>query len=479
MLKRCRLPRARPALAIAVSVALAGLALGLPVRAQGPAHPPEPAAHQRVDDVAPRQHTQLLLFGRPLTLWGSWEGTAEHRGNLDLNDARARQRVVLEHELKLRAHLALAPQHTLHLELVGLHETRRTQGSADTRTHALERGPAWWQWDGLAEGTTLQLGRLPWVERRAWWWDEDLDGLRLQHRSAAWRHEFGLAREVARHSSAQRRIDPADQGVWRALWQARFKPEDGDHTLEGFGLAQHDRSGTPRPGTVWAQAEDPDVEDLRAQWLGLRASGRLRPGGTRLDYWLDTAWLHGRARRTEWSDDSAPVAGPATGQRLRGNAVDAGLSWRAGPAWAPAFSVGWASGSPGFRQTGLHENKARVAGAKRAQVYGEVLQAELANLSVASVGLAWRMQQNSSVELFWRQFQQRRASESLRDSRLSQAPTGLNPRLGQEWSAVLAWREWPGLELVLRGGQFRPGPAFAPNRRDPARSVELGATVAF
>jgi hypothetical protein len=65
----------------------------------------------------------------------------------------------------------------------------------------------------------------------------------------------------------------------------------------------------------------------------------------------------------------------------------------------------------------------------------------------------------------------------LAGSRLSQAPAGLDPRLGREIDLFLAWRESRHLEFTLLLARFVPGAAFAANRRDAAHSVELG--IAF
>ena len=132
-----------------------------------------------------------------------------------------------------------------------------------------------------------------------------------------------------------------------------------------------------------------------------------------------------------------------------------------------------------FRQTGLQENKARLGGVKRLQRYGELLDPELSNLRVATAGIGLRLLDNTSAELVWHRYRQVVASPVLAGSRLSQAPAGLDPRLGQEFDLFFAWRESRHLEFTLLIARFLPGPAFAANRRDAATGIELGIALNY
>ena len=154
----------------------------------------------------------------------------------------------------------------------------------------------------------------------------------------------------------------------------------------------------------------------------------------------------------------------------------------------PTFSLGLANGSGGasddtrdnnFRQTGLQENKGRVAGVKRLRFYGELLDPDLANLRIESAGFGLRFLANSSVELLWHRYRQHQASTRIAGSRLSQGPTGLSPDIGREIDLFIAMREWRHFELTLTVTRFMPGAAFAANRRDAANGVELGAALNF
>lgn len=437
----------------------------------------------RLDDRRPEAPLTVPVFGVPVHLGGSWEFSDEWRGDFDLDARRARDRRVREHEVKLEARARPAAGHEIFLQAVALHDSRRTQGSAGAqRRHWLERGQAWWRWD--TDWGSVQLGRLALLERRAWWWDDDLDALRLGWAGEHWRLESGLAREAARVASNEARIATAQRGVTRWFGQGRWAL-GGRQALEVFWLVAHDGSGTPAPGRHASDEDATDPSDLAARWLGLRASGEWRAGpageGPRLAWWADAAWLRGREALTAYAeqDDGGFTAGATTHQRLHGHALDLGASLTLPLALRPSLSIAWARGSEGFRQTGLQENKARLAGVKRLRRYGALLEPELANLRVATVGLGLRLLDNSSLELVSHRFSQVTPDTVIRGARLSAEPEGLSPDLGRELDLVLALRESRAWELTLTWSRLRPGAAFAATRRQPAHALEAALALNF
>lgn len=453
---------------------------------------PQPAREgQRTDDRRPDQPITVDAFGRPVELTGSWEYTFEKRGNFDLNKASARDRRVGEHEVKLEARTRPGPRTEVFVQGVGLHETRRTQGSVSTRSKSFERGQSWAKFEGLA-GTPwgLQVGRVALIDRRAWWWDDDLDAARVFAAGEGWRIDTGLGKELMRVSSADSGIVSSQRGVLRWFGQATWQPARR-HALDLFWLRANDRSGQTAPGSSLGTEDATDPSDLKASWVGVRASGEWRTdNGPRLAYWVDTAWLRGREVVTDFTEeaDGRFTAGASTARRVRGQAVDLGTTLILPLSLRPSVSVAYARGSGGqrsasrddnFRQTGLQENKARLAGVKRLRRYGELLQPELSNLSVTTLGAGVRLLDNSSLELIGHRYRQIVASTALSGSRLGEDPQGSHTDIGREIDVVLALREWRQLELTLRWSRFTPGAAFAEDRRDPAHALEFGAALNF
>jgi hypothetical protein len=151
---------------------------------------------RRVDDRRPSQPYRLWLGATPVDLTGSWEYSDEARRNFDLDTRRARNRRVREHEIKLEARAGLGPDLSAFVQAVALRETRTTQGTPGRqRTHEWQRGEMWLQWDRIGgKPWSLQVGRVPLLERRSLWWDDDLDALRVRYGAGAWRLDTGLGR---------------------------------------------------------------------------------------------------------------------------------------------------------------------------------------------------------------------------------------------------------------------------------------------
>ncbi|WP_298824609.1 alginate export family protein [uncultured Piscinibacter sp.] len=456
-----------------------------------PAPVPTLREGQRVDERRPEQPFTVELFGWPVQLGGSWEYSDEQRRNFDLQRARARDRRVREHEVKLEARGFPAPDREVFVQAVGLHERRRTEGSGSTRASSLERGQTWVRFDRVGGSPwSLQAGRVALIDRRAWWWDEDLDALRAVGAGEGWRLESGLARELMRVSSSERSLAPSARGVTRWFGQASWRPAQR-HALELFWLLQHDGSSSPAPGRIAIDEEATDPSDLRARWLGLRASGQFRAdNGLRLGYWADLAMLRGHEALTAFDEqaDGSYLAGATARRRVRGHALDGGalliLPWPLRPSIAAAYARGsggelGATLDANFRQTGLQENKARLGGVKRLRVYGELLRPELSNLEVRTLALGIRVLGNSSVELVGYRYRQPVPRNTIAGARLSVDPLGGNGDIGREVDLLIAVREWKHLELTLRGSRFLPGAAFADDQRDPAHAIELGAALNF
>ena len=446
----------------------------------------------RMDDRRPENPFTIDLLGRPVEITGSWEYSDERRRNFDLQSSRLRDRRVREHELKLEARVRPTADTEVFVEAVGLHETRHTQGSTRAqRNGAHERGQSWLRIDRLG-GTnwSMQIGRVALIDRRSWWWDDDLDAVRLIGSGDGWRLDTGVAHQVARVSSDERHTPPEARGVTRWFGQATWELARR-HRLDGFWLIERDDSRRPIAGSSAAGSDSIDPSDFRGHWIGARSSGEWRPdAGLRIGYWADIAWVHGREALTGYTegDDGRFTAGTTRKRRVRGHAYDVGTT-AIFPIWLrPSVTLGYARGSGGtrsssrdsnFRQTGLQENKARLAGVKRVQTYGELLQPELSNLGVSTLAAGVRLTDNTSLELIAHQYRQPVASSTLPGSRLGADPQGRSADIGREIDLVLSVRESRWLEFTLKWSHFQPGAAFAPEQRDPARAIELGMALNF
>lgn len=449
------------------------------------------ASSQRPDERRTSNPLTVYMFGRPIELGVSYESSFEQRRDFDINATEQRDRDVLDHELKLDARMRLNDSTTLFAQVVGLADRRKARRNGSVQsTRSAERGQLWWLTERLGgQPLAVQAGRLPLIERRSWWWDDDLDAMRLIYTPGPWRVETGLARELAGVSTATRGVDPTLKGItrWFGNTSLRWAPR---HAVEAFWLLANDSSGAPEPGARFVDGRE-DSSDARLRWLGLRASGETRfASNHRWTYRADAAMLRGREARTSFdtAPDESLSARSTRMRRVGGHAWDVGTQWVLPGDWRPTFSLGLAQGSGGersasrdrnFRQTGLQENKGRVAGVKRVRYYGALLDPELSNLRITSAGMGVRLLENSSIELLAHQYRQRQASTRLAGSRLSEDPLGVNPSIGREVDLYVAVREWRNVELTLSLSRFQPGAAFADDRRKAAHAVELGVALNF
>jgi alginate production protein len=92
--------------------------------------------------------------------------------------------------------------------------------------------------------------------------------------------------------------------------------------------------------------------------------------------------------------------------------------------------------------------------------YGELVDPELANLHVATLGIGARVARRASLDLVGHYYRQDEASEFL-VSEIDEEPDGEDRDLGWEVDLVYGDRRWEVWDLELVGGYFEPGDAFS------------------
>jgi alginate production protein len=280
-------------------------------------------------------------------------------------------------------------------------------------------------------GFDVQIGRQDFDEPREWLFDQNLDALRL-HRSA---DKFDLQLSFSR---------TLDDGSSRDL--------AADNTI----VYLSNRSAPGRPphhlaAYVVNRSFDLPAGRERATHFGVRA----------LDTWSDNlrSWL-----------EIAHLDGQRGGDPLSAWGADAGLVWRpeALGDWSLVASYAWGSGGerPGrdgrFRQTGLQDNDARLTGRTAVRYYGELIDPELSNLHITTLGFGYQPTRSHSFELLGHTYRQDVASTRLTRVDLERRPNGRDPELGWELDLVYSFqpRHLPwAFEVVA--ATFHQGRAFA------------------
>jgi hypothetical protein len=391
-----------------------------------PGHPRQEARQVRDDDDRIEGATALT---ESLSFGGQLEVEAERRRNLDLDDEQRTDR--LDTGQSLRGELFWEPSD----DVFALFGFRGSKGVSHRTNDSNERDVdgtvtelyGYWR-DPLRLGFDLQAGRQDFDEPREWVHDENLDALRLLWRGAGVRLELSASTVLSDGSPRDREYDNL---------LAYLSNGDWNRHLAAWVLRRTDHEG---PG------ED---EPLHA---GVRALGEWLPDQ---EVWLEAAWLRGQA------DDGLD-------RRAFG--------WDLGTTWSPSvlapfrLTAGLARGSGDddpsdgvdgtFRQTGLHDNNGRFGGQTSFRYYGEVVDPELANLQVGTLGVGFDPRDDLSLDLVWHGLRQDHAAAQQFDTNLKHKPDGVHRELGHELDLVLGWRPERDWDAELVVGTFQPGGAF-------------------
>ena len=279
----------------------------------------------------------------------------------------------------------------------------------------------------IVDGLQLIAGRQDVTDNREWLYDEVLDGVRAVWRRDALEIEAGYAfgREVAAADNAYE-----DTGVWLADVKWRLDPA---WTASAYVL----------------QRTDQNAADFEPLLFGVRSFAMPKYG---FGHWAELGFARGEIDQRD----------------VRGYAFDVGCLHTFDSRLRPALGLGLAHASGrddssttvGYRQSGLQDDNGKLGGVTSVRYYGELLDPELANLSVATLCAAIRPLQGGSISLLFHAYQQDVASAVGPDTALRVSPNGSGRGLGNEVDLVLGYRYQNSLTLELVVSHFEPGSAF-------------------
>ena len=202
------------------------------------------------------------------------------------------------------------------------------------------------------------------------------------------------------------------------------------------------------------------------------------------NYWTEAAIVKGRDE---------------TRRALQGYGYDIGATYRfLGAPLSPSMTFGYAVGSGDknpndtvnndFRQTGLQSNELKFAGLSEFKRYGEVLDPELSNLRIVTVGVGFRPFRDVSLDFVYHDYHLVAWAETLRNSavtaEMNQGPVASND-VGSEFDIILGFRNVFNVQRLgidLRVGKFFPGDAFRndfPGNRFVKADQAAAAVVKF
>ncbi|MGI9431020.1 MAG: alginate export family protein [Myxococcota bacterium] len=479
---------------------------------------------KRPDRRRPEDPFQVPLFGRPLTLGGrlSFEtrfeaerlerfdyldldeddidGDADFAEPEDAAEGRVptTDRLELDETLELYVFYPFGEESSIYLETKLGRFDRQVDPGKDDGDWRVERSETWLYF-GRMFGSPfgLQVGRQRFSDEREWWWDEDLDAVRLRADFERFHAEVAVAQELIPVDLRRYERDREEEDLLRVLGSTTWAWAD-DHQIGINALYQHDHSsrqtvfvptGDPPPPPPTVSLEDESDADLT--WLGLHGSGELGLGRVgKAHYWLNGALVWGKEVFTDYSGPSGMRTVVAVNRNdVRGYGGDAGLTLELDLPLRPYLSGSFAYGSGrsgmtdatdrGFRQTGLQDDNDTFRGVASLRYYGELFDPELSNLRLWSVGVGVRFLRESSLDLVFHDYAQVHRAEFLRDTGFRRRPNGLDREVGQELDLILGIEEWRAFEIKLVGGVFRAGEAFAPDDGEFAYLAELRLRLNF
>lgn len=448
---------------------------------------------RRQDVRRPDDQFKFNLFGRPVTIGGEYDLNPGFRDDLDLDQKDPDGSVRIDQELKLEAFYPISRFTAVFLSFKGIAESRFNpdSNSVDRTNISLARDETWIFFDRIAgTGFGLQFGNQNVSETREWWWDKDMDALRLYYNQGPLHFELTGGKQIGGESTLKS-IDPTDKEVYRVLglgsWMWGMKQR-----LEFFFLQQWDRSSRDTPGSI-IQKTNRDTNDDDMTWFGARAIGELGLDDYgSLNYWVDVAGVHGDETVFKYkSIDNTPltrVDGAPKHNQVNGWAFDVGAFWTLPVQFEPTFTLSYAHASGDknpdgnnntFRQTGIQRNNWRFNGVNRFRIYGELLRPELSNLGIFTSAFGIRLLKNSSIELVYHKYDQAVAADNLRNANINADPNGRDRDIGQEINLIANFREWKNLELGIEGAVFDPGKAFDKDTNDLAWSIFFDVNYNF
>lgn len=380
---------------------------------------PKGTALRRDDD---EQQIEAIRLGDWGVVGGRFETTLADRRNIDLDGARDRQselQSVLRTEVSARVgQRALAYAKVDTTGGYALQPSTRLPTDVQVKEANLLLS--------VAGPVTVQAGRVRVRDPFEWFADDYVDAARVVVSTKRTSAEAGLSYGLVAPAAGRSRSDE------RQL----------------FGSISHEFSRALTVA-VRALARDDRTRHEQPRWAFVQLSGRL--GSAR--YWSNAAMRGGR---------SSALA-------FKGWAYDAGASMPVG-ARGPVATLGYAVASGDtdrsdsidrtFRQTGLEDTETRLAGFKRLHTYGALLEPDLSNLRVTTLGLG-RQWASAAVDVVHHAYRQDVPRRTPASSSLGLRPDGTRGWLGQEIDGLVTVRTSNGLDLSVLAGVYLPGPAQA------------------
>lgn len=392
-----------------------------------------PLAPERVRHRDPSSRDEDDVFGEGirltdrLFLTGQLEARSTGEEDFDLDQADAADR--RDDQASIRARFSWLAGDDL--TVVGSFRSRglfrhdEEDGDSDTGTTVL--GETFVQWsDVLGSGADLIAGRQDFDDRREWLYDQNLDAVRGLVSTGSVDLELSVSTTLS---------DGSERDENSTNWIGYVSNKDSKRHLAGYAIHR-------------------DIDLATSESLthvGVRALGEWWPDHRS---WGELSHLRGSRGTTD----------------VEGWAYDVGTTWSPGAVDPFYFTAGYALATgdddpaagrdTGFRQTGLQDNNSRFGGVTSFRYYGELLQPELANLGILTLGVGVKLGRRTSIDLVYHDYRQDVIGTKFHGADIDASPNGSHAHLGREIDLIFGSRHWKNWDFEVVFAHFDPGDAF-------------------
>ncbi len=147
------------------------------------------------DQRRPEDQLLISLFDRPMLLGGQLDSAFDYRRDFELDASKKDDRLEIEGQIEVEVFYQWNERLIFFAEAKANFENQ-VYAEFDTgeRDAQLERGQSWlyYSFDEDAK-FAMQLGRQNFRDKREWWWDSELEALRLHYQGKKWKAQIAVA----------------------------------------------------------------------------------------------------------------------------------------------------------------------------------------------------------------------------------------------------------------------------------------------
>lgn len=361
--------------------------------------------------------------------------TVESEGNFDLDSADDEDETILDPELSLGILYDQDRWVRAYVEATLSHDVVLDSSDDEDPETTLELEEAYVTLFNETRNAAATFGRWNVSDEREWLFDQELDGAQLVWRNDRHAVELMYARKELVKKDLLGESESDNPDWFLARYFGRLA---SDTTVSLYAL----------------HGESNDDSGNSLTWLGGSLAGEI---GESTEFWVESAGVFG-------IEDNRDVVGFGTDIGITHRFEEIALQPRLTAAIAFGSGDDGAGTDSAYRQTGLQGNGDRFGGKASFQYYGEVVDPELSNLTILTLGAGIDVTEKTSIDFVYHHFRQNVTTDLLRDSNLDEDPSGNSSHIGDEIDLIVGIRELDNLDIDLKGGVFIPGKAFEDDR---------------